>query len=139
MAQLSSTVLAELAAMDDYDRMLAFDRVGRQHNLTVEQVKAALQAYQQGGSTSVTMGEDLGERMAPETSESQPVGQAANYLSDAHKYRVRYDPSHEGQSRQANVEQAILCPHCGAPLGIPSIRPIKVTCPNCMNEATFHS
>ena len=41
--------------------------------------------------------------------------------------------------RRQNVDQAIMCPGCGVALGIPAVRPIKVTCPQCMQETTFSS
>ncbi|HJL59091.1 MAG TPA: hypothetical protein QF621_01950 [Candidatus Thalassarchaeaceae archaeon] len=140
MAQLSNTVLDELTKMDEYDRLLSLDRIARENNVTVDQVKEQLRVYQQGGTSTIS-NPSHDEMIAPQsqTEDTTVTGQQPNYLQDAHRYRVRYDPSHDGQSRQANVEQAILCPHCGAPLGIPAIRPIKVTCPNCMNEAMFET
>ena len=140
MAQLSDTVLNELNKMDEYDRLLALDRIARENNLTVDQVKEQLRAHQQGGTSAIS-NPGYEEMITPQsqTEEATTTGQQPNYLQDAHRYRVRYGPSHDGQSRQADVEQAILCPHCGAPLGIPAIRPIKVTCPNCMNEAMFEN
>tara|TARA_B100000809_G_C14666746_1_gene361664 strand:- start:4 stop:426 length:423 start_codon:yes stop_codon:yes gene_type:complete len=139
MTQLSSSVLSELANMDEYDRMLALDRIARQHNLTAGQVEEQVKAFQQGGTTQPEMSIEESQSTPDPSNEETPAGQQPNYLQDAHKYRVRYDPSHDGQSRQSSVEQAILCPHCGAPLGIPAVRPIKVTCPNCMNEAMFEN
>lgn len=139
MSQLSSSVLSELANMDEYDRMLALDRIARQHNLTVAQVEEQVKAFQQGGTTQPEMSIEESHSTPDPSNEQTLSGQQPNYLQDAHRYRVRYDPSHDGQSRQSSVEQAILCPHCGAPLGIPAVRPIKVTCPNCMNEAMFES
>ena len=52
-------------------------------------------------------------------------------------HRFEYDPSPEASQRRQQVSQAINCPGCGAALGIPSIRPIKVTCPQCLQESTF--
>jgi len=72
-----------------------------------------------------------------ETSSSPSPG--AEALSEAHRYRMGYDPSNEGRMRQSQVEQAIVCPACRSPLGIPSVRPIKVTCPQCMTETLFES
>ena len=140
MAQLSDSILNQLSKMDEYDRLLALDRIARENNLTVDQVKEQLRVYQQGGTPTIS-NPGYEEMITPQsqTEEVPTTGQQPNYLQDAHRYRVRYDPSHDGQSRQADVEQAILCPHCGAPLGIPAIRPIKVTCPNCMNEAMFEN
>ena len=54
MAQLSDSVLSQLNEMDEYDRLLALDRVARENNLTVDQVKAQLQAFQQGGSQTIS-------------------------------------------------------------------------------------
>jgi len=136
MTQVSATVLQELLAMDDYDRTLALDRIARKHSITGEQVLAQLEAHRSGGAAPAPNSLDNMDQMQPPT---LPEGQSANYLQDAHRYRVRYDPSHDGTDRQAQVEQAIMCPSCGAPLGIPATRPIKVTCPNCSTESTFHS
>ena len=139
MAQLSDSILSQLSKMDEYDRLLALDRVARENNLSVDQVKAQLQSFQQGGSQAINPGYEEMIDSTPNQPESQTSSGQPNYLQDAHRYRVRYDPSHDGQNRQSKVEHAILCPHCGAPLGIPAIRPIKVTCPNCMNEAMFEN
>ncbi len=140
MAQLSDAVLNELSKMDEYDRLLALDRIARENNLTADQVKEQLQIYQQGGTPTIN-NPGYEEMIGPPSQTETPTtsGQQPNYIENAHRYRVRYDPSHDGQSRQSNVEQAILCPHCSAPLGIPAVRPIKVTCPNCMNEAMFET
>ena len=139
MAQLSDSILSQLSKMDEYDRLLALDRVARENNLSVDQVKAQLQSFQQGGSQAINPGYEEIIDSTPNQPESQTSSGQPNYLQDAHRYRVRYDPSHDVQNRQSKVEHAILCPHCGAPLGIPAIRPIKVTCPNCMNEAMFEN
>jgi formylmethanofuran dehydrogenase subunit E len=53
------------------------------------------------------------------------------------RHRFEYDPSPEAPQRRQQVSQAITCPSCGAALGIPAIRPIKVTCPQCLQEHTF--
>ncbi|PXF24157.1 MAG: hypothetical protein CXX72_00120 [Methanobacteriota archaeon] len=136
MTQVSASVLQELLAMDDYDRTLALDRIARKHSITAEEVLAQLKAHQSGGAAPVPDSPDIDAQLQAQT---LPEGQSANYLQDAHRYRVRYDPSHDGTDRQAQIEQAIMCPSCGAPLGIPATRPIKVTCPNCSTESTFHS
>ena len=53
------------------------------------------------------------------------------------RHRFEYDPSPDASQRRQQVSQAITCPSCGAALGIPAIRPIKVTCPQCLQEHTF--
>ena len=55
------------------------------------------------------------------------------------RHRFEYDPSPDASERRQQVSQAINCPSCGAALGIPAIRPIKVTCPQCLEEHTFQS
>lgn len=58
-------------------------------------------------------------------------------ISVQSNHRFEYDPSPDASQRRQQVSQAINCPGCGAALGIPSIRPIKVTCPQCFQENTF--
>ena len=60
-------------------------------------------------------------------------------VMDKSNFRFEYDPTPGVSQRRQNIDQAILCPSCGVALGIPAIRPIKVTCPQCMQETTFNS
>jgi hypothetical protein len=60
-------------------------------------------------------------------------------LIDKSRFRFEYDPTPGVSQRRQNVDQAIMCPGCGVALGIPAVRPIKVTCPQCMQETTFSS
>ena len=135
MGQLPAAELGKLAAMDDYDRMLAIDLICRQQGLSVEEVERQIQAYQKGEITSPTV---VDEEI--ETGFAQPTQSGAGsptYIKNPQQYRAKYDPSHDGQRRQNEIQQAILCPQCNSPLGIPSIRPIKVKCPNCGSENVF--
>ena len=127
---LPTDVLAKLDAMDEYDRMLAYDRIGRDHRMSAAEVEAQFNTWKSGGSIPSTFS-------APESTPSAPSGQTANYIQDASKYRPTYDPSREGRARQSQIEQAVMCPLCNSALGIPSTRPIKVTCPSCLAESTF--
>ena len=129
---LPEDVLAKLEAMDDYDRMLAFDRIGKDHRMSAAEVEAQYNAWKRG--------EPMPSAGAP-VPQQPPIqgGQSANYLSDASKYRPGYDPSQEGIARRAQIDQAVMCPDCGSALGIPATRPIKVTCPSCMSNFTFTS
>ena len=128
---LPTETLEKLDAMDDYDRLLAFGRIGSDYRMTGPEVEEQYNAWKRG------------ENISPSVSsvgDSQPTtqsGQSATYIQDASKYRAAYDPSREGRARQSQIEQAVICPVCNSALGIPSIRPIKVTCPNCMDEITF--
>ena len=123
-------VLAKLDAMDEYDRMLAYDRIGRDHRMSASEVEAQFNAWKSGGAVPSTS-------PTPQQAPSAPSGQSANYIQDASRYRPAYDPSREGRARQSQIEQAVMCPLCNSALGIPATRPIKVTCPSCLAESTF--
>ncbi len=127
---LPADVLAKLDAMDDYDRMLAYDRIGKDYRMSAAEVEAQFNAWKSGGSIPPSFSST---QQAP----NAPSGQSANYIQDASRYRPSYDPSQEGRRRQSQIEQAVMCPVCNSALGIPSTRPIKVTCPSCMTESTF--
>ena len=76
---------------------------------------------------------------APQSSEIAANNQStvgAN-IPVQNRHRFEYDPSPDASQRRQQVSQAITCPSCGAALGIPAIRPIKVTCPQCLQEHTF--
>lgn len=126
---LTADVLAKLDAMDDYDRMLAYDRIGRDHRMSAAEVEAQYTAWKSGGAVPASSAAPAAQAAVP--------GQSANLLQNAHRYRPSYDPSHEGRARQSAIEQAVMCPTCGSALGIPATRPIKVTCPSCLAESTF--
>jgi hypothetical protein len=49
-----------------------------------------------------------------------------------------YDPTAGAKDKRAQVDQAIVCPGCGVALGIPSRRPIKIKCPQCLHVATYN-
>lgn len=127
---LPADVLAKLDAMDDYDRMLAYDRIGRDHRMSAAEVENQFNVWKSGGSIPSTLS-------ASETSPGAPSVQPPNYIQDASRYRPTYDPSREGRARQSQIEQAVMCPLCHSALGIPATRPIKVTCPSCLAESTF--
>ena len=127
---LPADVLAKLDAMDDYDRMLAYDRIGRDHRMSASEVEAQFNAWKSGGAVPSAS-------PTPQQAPSGPSNQSANYIQDASRYRPTYDPSREGRHRQSQIEQAVMCPLCNSALGIPATRPIKVTCPSCMTESTF--
>ena len=128
---LPAEALAKLDAMDDYDRMLAYSRFGSDYRMSAAEVEAQYNAWKRGENVapSTLTNTDVGP--------AAPSGQSANYIQDASKYRATYDPSREGKTRQSQIEQAVMCPACNSALGIPSVRPIKVTCPSCMTETTF--
>ncbi len=128
---LPAETLVKLDGMDEYDRLLAFGRIGSDYRMSAAEVEAQYNAWKRG------------DNVAPSTFtkvDAGPIarsGQSANYIQDASRYRAAYDPSREGRARQSQIEQAVMCPECNAALGIPSVRPIRVTCPSCMSEITF--
>ena len=128
---LPTETLEKLDAMDEYDRLLSFGRIGSDYRMTAAEVEAQYNAWKRGESVapSTFTKSDAGTVAPSETT--------ANYIQNPSKYRATYDPSREGKARQSQIEQAVMCPACNSALGIPSMRPIKVTCPNCMTETTF--
>ena len=128
---LPAETLAKLDAMDEYDRLLAYGRIGSDYRMSAAEVETQYNAWKRG------------ETVAPstftkaDTSPPTQSGKQANYIQDASKFRATYDPSREGRARQSQIEQAVMCPECSAALGIPSMRPIKVKCPSCMTDITY--
>ena len=134
-------VLLALQSMDGYEQMLAMDKIAREHGVSVEQLGAELQSFIQGGVSTESQMNSPQHKM--DVFANEPTQKSApatpRYIDDPSKLRMRYDPSVEGGERQSDVTQAILCPTCSAPLGIPSTRPIKVMCPNCATESLFEN
>ncbi|MBL6732020.1 MAG: hypothetical protein ISP82_03590 [Candidatus Poseidoniaceae archaeon] len=103
-----------LMAAPDYERNLQAVNIGKKYGLTSNQILSMLPL-------------------------KQPLGQQRinTTLPSTSNYRFEYDPSQDASQRRQQVSQAINCPGCGAALGIPAVRPIKVTCPQCQLESTF--
>jgi hypothetical protein len=75
---------------------------------------------------------------APSSKEA-PALPSTPSIPNTQSFRFQYDPSEQAAERRQSVSQAILCPACGVALGIPAVRPIKVTCPQCLQESIFQS
>ena len=145
MSGLSREVIAALANMDEYERLLAAETLSREHNLEMNSLLNMVDEYVKAvASGQVPQSEPVQNINAGNFVAPAPDGvemrtpTTAQQIRDAHRYRMKYDPSVDSQSRTQEVTEAIICPHCKAPLGIPSIRPIKVSCPSCMMESTFY-
>lgn len=142
MSRIPAVKLQQLMGLDDYELTLAIDRVASEIGMTPAQVKAELDSVEAGSSSA-----KLDSAIAPEVAKRSSIftqtevedhGEGApTFVSDTSKFRVSYDPSHEGKKRQKQVSQAIVCSNCSAPLGIPDIRPIKVVCPSCQMEMVY--
>ncbi len=141
---LPQDVLARLASLTGYDQMLEMDTVSRTHGVGLAEIESQIAAYKTGATqpeanAPVADFDPVASKELVDLENAQPVNTGPNYIDNPDQYRMKYDPSARGQSNQSQVNQAIMCPACSAPLGIPDIRPIKVTCPQCMHEAVFHS
>ena len=129
---VSQEDLDRLASLSGYDRMLAIDAVARTYGVAPADVEQALNAHL-GGVAPATGVEQPPFASAPDV----PAPPSTMESLDLSKYRYGYDPSTEAKTRRAQVDQAFRCPVCSAALGIPSVRPIKVTCPACQSVHTF--
>ncbi len=138
MAGVPEHVLAALRALSGYEQMLEMDRIMGQFGISEAELLALLQPN--------------GVGTVPAPAQTQPYNPSAPFVPgvkeaptlpppvavlDKSKLRFEYDPSQEAAQRRASIAQAIACPGCGAALGIPDVRPIKVICPQCLQETVF--
>ena len=119
---------------DEYTLLMSLS--GNEQNMQAANIG---KKYGLGAGQILNMLPNQTRSSAPQSSEI-----AANNQSTAgvnipvqNRHRFEYDPSPDASQRRQQVSQAITCPSCGAALGIPAIRPIKVTCPQCLQEHTF--
>lgn len=137
MSQLPQAELVALQAMNGYEQMLEIDRLCRVYNTDETSIRAAMAQLSNVPTPSVEPQQswDTSHKevpsLAPSTSTVSPT------VVDKAQFRFEYDPTREAADRREQVNQAILCSACGVALGIPDIRPIKVTCPSCLFEATY--
>ena len=140
---LPNDVLAKLAGLSGYDLILEMDVVSRTHGIQLAQIESEIASYKAQATSQGTSGvadfQPVSYKEEVDLSQAQNVQAEPQYISNPENYRMKYNPSAEGRANQSQVNQAIICPHCSSPLGIPNIRPIKVTCPSCFNEAVFHN
>ena len=141
---LPQGVLARLASLSGYDQMLEMDAVSRTPGVGLAASESHIAASkagatQQQATNPVADFDPVASKELVDLENAQPVNTGPNYIDNPDQYRMKYDPSARGQANQSQVNQAIMCPAGSAPLGIPDIRPIKVTCPQCMHEVVFHS
>lgn len=143
MSDVPDSVIARLNSMDGYEQMLEIDRVTVEHGVTEEELMRLMDAARGAApeSTDPVFDESLSRSKSVDY-DLEPTHIPSNKpeaLENAHRFRMGYDPSEGGRVRQSQVEQAIVCSACRSPLGIPSIRPIRVTCPHCMHESLFEN
>lgn len=131
MSQVPSDVLQALARLSGYERMLEIDRISAQYGVTNQWLEQQI-----GGPPPAPVADP--NTFAPASKETPSLPSATD-IFNKQSFRFEYDPSAEAAERRQSVEQAIVCPACGVALGIPAIRPIKVTCPQCLQESTFQA
>ena len=141
---LPDDVLAKLASLSGYDQMLEMDAASRNYGLSLAQIESEMAAYKANSNRSQpgNVIEDftpVAYKEEVDLSVAQTINATPTYIDNPDNYRLKYDPPSQGISNQSQVRQAIICPTCSAPLGIPDIRPIKVTCPQCGAESVFHN
>ena len=142
MSRIPAVLLQQFVGMSDYERTLAIDRASRELAMTTSEILSQLEEFQDGQvkpSNNTPSGPQVPSRESNFKSGNDQKEGSPRFLENTHKYRFIYDPSQSGKRRQSEVDQAIVCSHCNAALGIPSIRPISVTCPACMMESTFEN
>jgi len=141
MMTLEASDMAILRSLSGYDLSLEVAKMATKYGLPEATIMAMLPSqnppgYSQGGEYDPS----------PQANTNTPIVDN-NYkdyttpaqVMDKSNFRFEYDPTPGVSQRRQNVDQAILCPGCGVALGIPAIRPIKVTCPQCLLESTFTS
>jgi hypothetical protein len=139
---LPHDVLTRLSNLSGYDQMLEMDNVSREHGISLSQIESELAAFAAGVQPTIAVNpiDDFvpgAYKDEIDLTMAEPAPSGPKYIDSPDQYRMKYDPSVQGMNRQAQVNQAIICPSCSSPLGIPDVRPIKVTCPQCMHEAVF--
>lgn len=142
MSRIPAVLLQQFVGMSDYERTLAIDRASRELGLSKSEILSQLDEFQNGQmkpTNSPTHTHSQTTRESNFSRQEEEKEGSPRFLENTHKYRFTYDPSHSGKKRQSEVNQAIVCPHCNAALGIPSVRPISVKCPACLMESTFEN
>ena len=142
MSRIPAVLLQQFVGMSDYERTLAIDRASRELGLSKSEILSQLDEFQNGQMKPTNSPTATHSQPTSESNFSQQEAEkegSPRFLENTHKYRFTYDPSHSGKKRQSEVNQAIVCPHCNAALGIPSVRPISVKCPACLMESTFEN
>lgn len=141
MVTLAPDDMEVLRSLSGYDLTLEIAKMSTKYGIAKNEILAML-------SQNTIPGYDSSGEYDPSpkslSNSSTPDSEYKNYntsakVIDKSSFRFQYDPTPGVEQRREKVDQAILCPSCGVALGIPSIRPIKVTCPECLQETTFSS
>ena len=131
MSSIPPQDLQRLASLQGYDLTLEIDAMARKYLMSPEQILALVRAAAQPQQASQQPFEPVASKTVPQLP-SQPRHISMEGL------HFDYDPTVGAKDTRAQVDQAIMCPGCGVALGIPSRRPIKVKCPQCLHEVTYN-
>jgi len=131
MSSIPAQDLQRLAGLQGYDLTLEIDALSRKHGISPDEIVALLRATNQPQQVSQQPFEPVASKEVPAIP-NQPKQISMEGL------HFDYDPTSGAKDRRAQVDQAIMCPGCGVALGIPSRRPIKIKCPQCMHVAVYN-
>ena len=141
MVTLAPDDMEVLRSLSGYDLTLEIAKMSTKYGIAKNEILAMLSQNTIPGYDSSGVYDPSPKSLSNSStsdSEYKNYNTSAKVI-DKSSFRFQYDPTPGVEQRREKVDQAILCPSCGVPLGIPSIRPIKVTCPECLQETTFSS
>jgi hypothetical protein len=131
MSSISPQDLQRLAGLQGYDLTLEIDALARKYAMSADEIMSILRSASQPQQPSQQPFEPVASKTVPQLP-NQPKQISMEGL------HFDYDPTSGAKDRRTQVDQAIMCPGCGVALGIPSRRPIKIKCPQCMYESIFN-
>ena len=131
MSSISAQDLQRLAGLQGYDLTLEIDVMSRKYGMSPDEIVAILQSTNQSQQPTQQPFEPVASKTVPEL----PNRPREISMQGLH---FDYDPTAGAKDKRAQVDQAIMCPGCGVALGIPSRRPIKIKCPQCLHVATYN-
>ena len=140
MTQIQADILARLSTMSGYELTLEIDGISRESGLTAAEIDSQIAFYKAHGAVQQQAIPDFEPTPVKEMvdlSGAQNMARAPRFLDQPENFRLKYDPSTQGIEKQSQIQQAIMCESCGSPLGIPAIRPIEVTCPQCGSKTLY--
>ena len=141
MVTLAPDDMQILRSLSGYDLTLEIAKMSTKYGITKNEILSMITESPNSGYNSAGEYDPTPQsvRSAPNLDSDYKDYNSAARVIDKSSFRFEYDPTPGVGERREKVDQAILCPGCGVALGIPSIRPIKVTCPQCLQETTFSS
>ena len=131
MSSISAQDLQRLAGLQGYDLTLEIDVMSRKYGMSPDQIVAILRSSNQSTQPTQQPFEPVASKTVPDL----PNRPREISMQGLH---FDYDPTAGAKDKRAQVDQAIMCPGCGVALGIPSRRPIKIKCPQCLHVATYN-